>query len=89
MSNLKVVPIGTPNLKEVPNNLRALADRLESGDYQQAAAAIAIVIGEDGDMRIYGYGERMSPLEMQGWMAMAQTHHALASRAVTAPLDER
>lgn len=74
MSNspdLKVVPIGIRNLKDVPQNLRQLADALESGEFSGFGTAIVILCGDSGTPYIYGYGEHASPLECSGWLARA------------------
>jgi hypothetical protein len=51
----KIVPIGTPNLKEVPASLRMLAEQIESGKVPKAEHVIIVAVS-DGDMQIYGYG---------------------------------
>lgn len=51
----KIVPIGTPNLMDVPASLRMLADKMESSDEPNADHVIVIAM-KDGDMMIYGYG---------------------------------
>lgn len=71
-AELKVVPIGIRSLKDVPENLRRLANDLESGEFQGFGTAIVILCGDNGGMYIYGYGERASPLECAGWLARAQ-----------------
>ena len=51
----KIVPIGTPNLMDVPASLRMLADKMESTDEPNADHVIVVSM-TGGDMRIYGYG---------------------------------
>lgn len=73
MSNpeLKVVPIGIRNLKDIPQNLRRLADGLESGEFTGFGTVLVILCGDSGTQYIYGYGEHASPLEAAGWLARA------------------
>ena len=54
---LKAVPIGTPNLRDVPDALRRLADRLEVGDERPTTHAIVVLVDEHGEIRVYGYGD--------------------------------
>ena len=53
---MKLIPIGTPNLKDVPASLRRLADMLEKGDEPEAMHAIIVAVDGYGEIRVYGYG---------------------------------
>ena len=53
---MKLIPIGTPNLKDVPASLRRLADMLEKGDEPEAMHAIVVAVDGYGEIRVYGYG---------------------------------
>jgi hypothetical protein len=54
---MKVVQIGTPNLKDVPASLRLLADGIEEGEEPEAVHVIVVAVDGSGDIRVYGYGE--------------------------------
>lgn len=43
-----------PNLNDVPRVLRAIADRVEAGDYGPVAAAVLVVESADGSIRTFG-----------------------------------
>ena len=51
-----IVPIGTPNLRDVPNMLRRLADMMESGEVDKAVHAIVVTDDDVGKVDVYGYG---------------------------------
>lgn len=53
---MNVVRLATPNLKDVPNSLRNLAEVFEEGDEFQAEHAIVVAVDADGELRTYGYG---------------------------------
>ena len=52
-----LVPIGTPNLMDVPAALRRLAGELESGDEPGAVCALVVLVDADGEIVINGYGK--------------------------------
>lgn len=54
---MKVIQLGTPNLKDVPASLRRLAELLESGEEPEACHAIVVAVDGYGEIRVYGYGE--------------------------------
>lgn len=52
----KVVPIGTPNLMDVSESLRMLADQIADGEVPKADHVIVVAMA-NGAIDIYGYGE--------------------------------
>ncbi len=68
---MKVIPIGTPNLKDVPASLRRLAEMLESGDEPEAMHAIVVAVDGYGEIRVYGYGEVGARAHEVGTLQMA------------------
>ena len=56
LTTLSLVPIGTPNLRDVPAGLRLLAGKLESGDVPAGETAVVVVVSPAGDLEVYGYG---------------------------------
>ena len=56
LTTLRLVPIGTPNLRDVPAGLRLLAEKLESGDVPAGETAVVVVVSPDGGLEVYGYG---------------------------------
>ena len=66
----KIVPIGTPNLKDVPASLRMLAEQIESGIVPEAEHIIVVAM-TDGDMAVYGYGTVENRAHEIGCLQMA------------------
>lgn len=66
----KIVPIGTPNLMDVPASLRMLADQIESGEVPKSDHAI-IISSCDGELSIYGYGAVKDRAHEIGCLQMA------------------
>ena len=52
----KIVQIGTPNLRDVPEALRRLADQIDAGECEAAESAIVVLVDQNGDRGVYGYG---------------------------------
>jgi hypothetical protein len=75
---LKVIPIGTPNLKDVPASLRMLAEKIESGDLPEAVHAIVVAVDADEAITIYGYGEVGTRAHTVGTLQMAVVNLANA-----------
>lgn len=67
---LKVIPIGTPNLQDVPASLRRLADMIEAGTEPKADHAIVVAM-TDGNIAIYGYGNVGDRAHEAGCLQMA------------------
>ena len=76
--SLKVIPIGTPNLKDVPASLRMLAEKIESGDLPGAVHAIVVAVDADEAITIYGYGEVGTRAHAVGTLQMAVVNLATA-----------
>lgn len=69
MTALKVVPLPVLDLREIPANLRRLADEIEKGETPHAAI---VVLGmKDGEAQVYGYGPNMDGLRLLGWLQLA------------------
>lgn len=64
------------DLRDVSAAFRRIADLIDNGQYAAPAVGIAILGYSDHDVRVYGYGDRASPLEISGWLARAQVHLA-------------
>lgn len=57
MTDLKVVPIHEgPSLQEIPAQLRALADRIEAGEYGEVDGLFAVMPRERDYPTILGWG---------------------------------
>ena len=54
---LEAVPIGVPNLRDVPRMLRKLADDIDAG--RKPALDMAVLVGREdgGDIACYGWGD--------------------------------
>lgn len=57
----------------IPEQLRLLAERIESGQID-AVSAVFVLGRSDGRVAVRGYGERTSALECIGWMHRALTY---------------
>lgn len=68
---MKVIPIGTPNLKDVPDSLRLLAEMLENGKEPEAMHAIVVAVDVHGEIRVYGYGAVGGTAHEVGTLQMA------------------
>lgn len=57
MPELNVVPLSTePSLQDIPAQLRALASRIESGDYGEVDAVFALIPRERDYPKIMAWG---------------------------------
>lgn len=54
---MKIVKLGQPNLRDVIESLRKLADLMEAGQVPVAVHAIIVTEAEDGMIYTYGYGD--------------------------------
>jgi len=68
-----VTAIGVLSLKDVSANLRRLADDMDSGKHPHASSAVLVMGYPDGDIWVNGFGERVSPLEVCGWLSRGLT----------------
>ena len=59
MAELKVVPIGTNNLRDIPAMLRNLANDIEKveGNYADIAGVVTVVRFNDYRVMVFGHGE--------------------------------
>lgn len=71
MSN--VVEIKVKNLNNIGARLRELADWAEKNP-DAVQTVMVISAANDEIVSVHGYGQRTSPLEAQGWLAMAQQY---------------
>jgi hypothetical protein len=55
MASLKVVQLREHSLLDIPNQLRALADRIESGEEGGVTSCGCVVLGDR--FEVYGWGE--------------------------------
>lgn len=70
---MNVVQFKQTNLADVALNLRKLADWVDSLPAQDLSAII--IFGRNTqDVNVYGFGQRTSGLEMQGWLQRATFH---------------
>lgn len=70
-ANLHV--INRVSLLNIPEQLRLLAEGIESGKINVASAVLVLGRG-DGCVYVRGYGERTSALESIGWMHRGLTY---------------
>jgi len=66
---INVVPLPVTDLKDIASQLRRMADFVETCDEQ--LSCIVVLGRSDGTVRVYGWGHRVSGLEVQGWLARA------------------
>lgn len=67
MSGLKVVALPVMDLRQIPENLRKLADQIERGDCPPVAAVVTL--GYDtGTAEVYGYGPDLDGIRTLGWL---------------------
>lgn len=66
---MNVVPIPATDLSNIAAQLRKLADRVEASD--EHLSCIVILGHGNRETSIYGWGYRVSGLEMQGWLTRA------------------
>lgn len=52
-----VVKLDVPNLRDVPQMLRKLADDIESGKQPQSRHTIVVNVTPDGGLVVYGFGD--------------------------------
>jgi hypothetical protein len=66
---MNVVSLPVTDLKDIAAQLRRMADFAETCEEQLSCL---VVLGRsDGTVRVYGWGHRVSALEVQGWLARA------------------
>jgi len=57
MTDLKVVQFDpNPSLQDIPGHLRAMADRIEAGEYGEVDSLIAVMPRVDGYPVTFGWG---------------------------------
>lgn len=71
MTNL--VELKIKNLGDIAPRLRELADWAEKNP-DAVHTVMVISAANDEIVAVHGYGRRTSPLEAQGWLAMAQQY---------------
>lgn len=54
---MNVVKLGQPNLRDVVESLRMLADKMEKGEVPAAVHAIVVAETQDGAIYTFGYGD--------------------------------
>ena len=54
---MNVVNLGQPNLRDVIESLRLLADKMETGEVEASSHAIVVSESPDGNVELYGYGD--------------------------------
>lgn len=67
----ELVPIGAPNLRDVPASLRRLADQLESGEQPAAEAAIVVLVEASKNLQVYPMGSALSDAAVVGTLHFA------------------
>lgn len=68
---LSIVQLGVPNLNDVPDSLRRLADAMERGEEPAAVHAMIVAVDEAGGMVTYGYGAVGNAASEVGLLHMA------------------
>lgn len=76
---MKVVDIGTPNLKDVPESLHNLAHEMENGDMPPAVHAIVVWRDDEGNLYTHGSGEIGPAQHEVGMLYMAAMQMAMGS----------
>lgn len=71
MDKMKVVPLGTHNVKDVPASLRKLAKAMEEGKVPNPIHAIVVSVDENGDMFLFHYGTSTTVSQEIGTLFMA------------------
>lgn len=74
---LNVVQLGVPNLKAVPESLRALADAIDRGDQPEAVHCLVVALDEHGEISIYAYGKVGDRAHEVGTLYMASMQLAV------------
>jgi hypothetical protein len=65
-----IEPVRFKSLRDIPARLRELADWVERCP-DAVRTVIVVSAANDEIVAVNGYGDRASPLEAQGWLAMA------------------
>lgn len=71
---MNVVEWPATDLKDIALQLRRMADWVEKCD--EHLSCVVILGRGSGEPNVYGWGFRVSGLEMQGWLARATSHVA-------------
>lgn len=72
---MKVVGLPQTNLADVALQLRKMAEWIETSEMPYVTCVLVMGM-PDQDVRVYGFGQRTSGLEIQGWLTRAQHHVA-------------
>lgn len=55
--DMKIVELNKPNLKNVPQSMRRLAELIEGEDEPNSKHAVVISVDDENDIHVYEYGE--------------------------------
>jgi hypothetical protein len=70
MSNLKVVPFTSPNLRDIPAMLRLFADDIEAGKHGEISKVMMAAMDSD-ECAVFGFGDVGSLAESIGIFHLA------------------
>ena len=71
---MNVVDLPTSDLRDIAKQLRDMADWVEK---QEERLSCILILGRGTqEVSVYGWGQRVSGLETQGWLARAASHVA-------------
>lgn len=74
---MKVVQLDKLNLMDIPECLGNLKADLKSGKLAPAKEALVILVSQDGDISVYGFGEVRQVAHTVGLLHMAATKFTL------------
>ena len=69
MSHLNVVEFPYSSLADIPAKLRAIADKIESGEYADVTQAVVVL---NGDLKVFGLGADCLASAAYTYLGLAQ-----------------
>lgn len=78
---MEIVKLPQPNLRDVPNGLRLLADLIEKGEAPKAKHAIVILTDTDNGKTFYSYGDSVTWEHVAGVMFTCAAIIAMSERS--------
>ncbi|UZJ58568.1 hypothetical protein OKW98_18500 [Pseudomonas sp. KU26590] len=72
MSQLKVVTFEREGWRDAVRTLRKVAEQIESGELPLCDVGVLALIGDNGQLDVYGFGKRGDDLQCIGAMRLAE-----------------
>lgn len=72
MTKLNVVSFEREGWRDATKTLRKVADRLEAGELPVCDVGVLAMVGVDGRVEVFGFGQRGDDLQCVGAMRLAE-----------------